>query len=69
MNSLIAGNWPMISAPASVERERFHRIALAEAKVATDYHGREFPAAPSVVERLQSLFRREPACVDCAVAA
>src|SRR3954464_4222882 len=33
MNNLIAGQWPMIATPASVERDRFHRIALAEAKV------------------------------------
>jgi hypothetical protein len=66
MNSLMAGPWPIIR-PASEERDRAQRLAVAEAKAAPDPH--RIVAADSLVARIQKAFRREPACVDCAAAA
>lgn len=53
--------WPIGPSASSEDRDRFHRIALQEARVATELHPEPASHAPTLIERVIAAIRREPA--------
>ena len=69
MTFAVSTSWPIVAEPASADRDRFHRIALHEARIATERHETQADAPAGLVDRLIAAFRREPVEPECATCA
>ena len=65
----VSTSWPFVPEPESVDRDRFHRIALHEARMATERRETDRPASVGLVDRLVAAFRRERVDTECATCA
>lgn len=56
MFALNAGTWPATAESPSDARDRYHRVALAEAKVAAEHEPHAVPmaAATSILDRVRT---------------
>ena len=70
MYGMYANAWPMILDRQTEDRDRYHRIAIHEARIATDWSGDAAPRTrPGLVGRIREALgiAAPPAdCVGCA---